>query len=312
MSIWTAVPAPILPFPSIPILSVGNLKGGVGKTSIVANLATTLTLAGFRVLAIDLDFQASLSIALPPHIMPRYQSADGGVHVLLNESYDMFHDNQITAKGVRPFEGLSLVRTSLELADVEDKLLAAFLLGEREKDPRFALARKLTNRQLAQDFDIVLIDTPPRLTMASINAYCASTHVLIPTALTSMSRSGAVTFVHYLKELRNYLCPSIKVLGILPTFTARNTLSEAEQRMLDELERYHPGIAVWRDVFLPNRQDIANNRVLQNPECRENFKRIARKVATHLGAKRNGNSQGRDANQGAQIGRAGQPHQGRL
>ena len=240
--------------------------------------------------------------------MPRYESVDGGIHVLLNENYDMFHDGQITGSGVRPFEDLKLVRTSLEMADIEDKLLAAFVLGERKKDPRFALARKLANPRLARDFDVVLIDTPPRLTMASINGFCASTHVLIPTSLSATSRSGAVTFVHYLKELRNKLCPSIRVLGILATFTALAKPSEAEQKMLDELERYLPGVDIWRDVCLPSRQEIANNRVLQSRECRDKFIQIARKVATYLGLKRNGNSQGRDANRSPKFSRAGQPY----
>ncbi|HEY7645283.1 MAG TPA: AAA family ATPase [Hyphomicrobiales bacterium] len=305
MSIWTTLAAPVSAPPAIPVLSVGNLKGGVGKTSVAANLAVALTMRGCRVLAIDVDFQASLSVALPPNIMPRHEIADGGVHVLLSESYDMFHNSQITAMGLPPFSGLSLVRTSLELADVEDKLFAAFILGQREQDPRFALARKLSDPRLARDFDIVIIDTPPRLTMASINAFCASTHVLIPTALTSMSQSGAVTFIHYLKEFRKSLCPSIDVLGVLATFTAQGTLRPAEEKVLDELQDYLNGIEVWRDVFLPFRQPIANNQVLQNPDCRERFERLAHKVATKLGLNRDGNTQGRQAHRGSRFGGAG-------
>jgi chromosome partitioning protein len=307
MSIWTAIPAHVMPPPKIPVLTVGNLKGGVGKTSVVSNLAVALTLAGYRVLAIDLDFQASLSVALPSNIMPRHESADGGIHAVLSESYDMFHNNQVTAIGVRPFEDLRLVRTSLELANVEDKLFAAFVLGERDQDPRFALARKLSDPRLAQDFDIVIIDTPPRLTMASINAFCASTHVLIPTALTSMSRSGAVTFVHYLHELRNSLCPSIRVLGVLATFTAQGNLNEAEKKILDELEKYLPGIDVWRDIFIPIRQDIANNKVLQSKDCKARFEAIAQKVAAKLALTRDGNTPGPYAYRGSSFGWPGLP-----
>ena len=308
MSIWTTLPAKLIPSPAVPVLSVGNLKGGVGKTSVAANLSVALTLAGYRVLAIDLDFQASLSVALPPHIMPRSEIADGGVHAILSEDYDMFHNNQITALGVAPFSDLSLVRTSLELADVEDKLFAAFILGERDKDPRFSLARKLADPRLAQDFDIVIIDTPPRLTMASINAFCASTHVLVPTSLTTMSRSGAVTFVHYLKEFRKSLCPSIEVLGVLATFTARGQLGPAEEKVLGELEQYLPGIDVWRDIFIPVRQGIANNRVLQDNALRALFAAFAQKVATKLDLKRDGNTQGRHAYRSAGSGRAGLSH----
>jgi cellulose biosynthesis protein BcsQ len=306
MSIWTTLPAAVVPRPSVPVLSVGNLKGGVGKTAVVANLAVALTQAGLRVLAIDLDFQASLSVTLPSNIMPRWEIADGGIHVLLSENYDMFHDGQVTARGAAPFSDLSLVRTSLELSDVEEKLFAAFILGEREKDPRFALARKLSDPRLARDFDIVIIDTPPRLTIASINALCASTHVLIPTALTSVSRSGAVTFVRYLAEFRKNMCPSINVLGVLATFTATGILNAAEKKALEELEKYLPHIEVWRDVFIPRREDIANNRVLQNPDARGRFAYIARKkIIERLGLHRNGHHDGFRPRPGAQNGSAG-------
>lgn len=302
MSIWTIIPAAVSPPPVVPVLSVGNLKGGVGKTTIVSNLAVALTQMGLRVLAIDLDFQASLSVALPSHIMPRHEKADGGIQVLLSESYDIFHNSQVTAVGVHPFSGLSLVRTSLDLADVEDKLFAAFILGEREKDPRLALARKLSDPRLGRDFDIVILDTPPRLTMASINAFCASTHVLIPTALTAVSRSGAVTFVEYLRQFRKALCPSIEVLGILPTFTATKELNPAEVRALDELQRYLPQIEVWKDIFIPQKQDIANNRVLQNPECRARFALMAQKVTRRLGLRTHGRNEGSGAHRGARSG----------
>jgi cellulose biosynthesis protein BcsQ len=305
VSIWTTLPANVVAPPKVPVLSVGNLKGGVGKTAVVANLAVALTKAGLRVLAIDLDFQASLSVTLPSNIMPRLEKADGGIHVLLSESYDMFHNSQVTAMGAAPFSDLSLVRTSLELADVEDKLFAAFILGEREKDPRFALARKLSDPQFARDFDIVIIDTPPRLTMASINAFCASTHVLIPTALTSVSFSGAVTFVQYLTEFRKSLCPWVNVLGVLATFTARGELNAAEKKSLDTLAEYLPHIDVWKDIFIPIRQDIANNDVLKNAESRGRFEYIAQKIIQNLELTRNGNGQRRGPYRSSQFGRAG-------
>lgn len=299
MSIWTTIPAQVVSPPNIPVLSVGNLKGGVGKTTLVANLAVALVQAGMRVLAIDLDFQASLSVALPPNVMPRREIANGGIHVLLSETYDMFHDDRITAVGAAPFSDLSLVRTSLELADVEDKLFAAFLLGEREKDPRLALARKLSDPRLSRDYDIVLIDTPPRLTMGSVNALCASTHVLIPTALTSLSRSGAVTFVEYLSEFRKHLCPSLLVLGVMATFTARGSLSPAEERALGELERLLAGRDVWRDIYIPIRQAIANGHVLQDPQCKAIFDFLAQKIIAKLGLRRDGHNDGRRPHSGA-------------
>jgi cellulose biosynthesis protein BcsQ len=290
-SIWTTVPATVAPPPNVPVLLVGNLKGGVGKTTTVAHLAVALVKSGFRVLAIDMDFQASLSVALPPSIMTRYEKSDGGVNVLLGADYDMFHDSQVTSRGNGTFSDLSLVRTSLELADIEDRLLAAFMLGRCENDPRFALARKLQDRRLRNDFDLVIIDTPPRLTMASINALCASTHVLIPTALTHMAQSGAVTFGEYLTEFRKNLCPSLKVLGVLPTFT-KSPLSPAEHKVLDELEGFLPGVDVWRDIYVPTRQPIANNNVQQNALAKSIFQALAEKIIGKLELKSHGNNKG--------------------
>lgn len=303
-SLWTTLPAHVMEPPAIPVLSVGNLKGGVGKTTVVANLAVALTVAGYRVLAIDLDFQASLSVALPPNIMPRYEDADGGIHALLNESYDIFHDSRVTAMGVAPFGDLNLVRTSLELANVEDKLFAALILDEREKDPRFALARKLADPRLARDFDIVIIDTPPRLTMASINAFCASTHVLIPTALTPMSANGAATFVHYLNELRKQLCPSIKILSVLPTFT-RGALNPAELKAIEVLGGKIRGVDIWHDHVIPHRRAIADGEAYRNPEARQIFAALAEKTIQALGLTPDGNPQGRGPHRSSQFGGAG-------
>lgn len=280
MSIWTTVPAHVVPQPNIPVLSVGNLKGGVGKTTVVANLAMALVQANLRVLAIDLDFQASLSVALPPSVMLRNEQSDGGINVLHGGSYDMFHDDRVTERGVGRFSQLRLVRTSLDLAEVEDKLFARFILGKDTNDHRFELASKLSDPRLREDFDLVLIDTPPRLTMASINALCASTHVLIPTSLTPMSLSGAVTFTKYLDKFRNALCPNLKVLSVLPTMT-RGTLNAAEITTIENLRRALPGVDVWDDCFIPSRQAIADN-VHTNVESRQIFLRLASNVIRAL------------------------------
>lgn len=303
ISIWTTIPAQVLSQPRVPVLSVGNLKGGVGKTTVVANLASALAKRGLRVLAIDMDFQASLSVALPPNIMPRREDSDGAVSALLGESYDMFHDGRVTGRGVKPFADLSLVRTSFRLADVEDQLFAAFILGRYKLDPRFALAKKLSDQRLKNDFDLVLIDTPPRLTMASINALCASTHVLIPTALTPMSQSGAITFVEYLKKFRDTLCPKLQVLGILPTLT-RGTLNGAEDKSLDHLMRMLPGVNVWRDNHIPYRQAIADNLAHNNAEAREKFEKLAEKLVGELGLRTDGKHEGSRVDRSPQFGRA--------
>ena len=303
MSIWTTLQAPVVPPAAIPVLSIGNLKGGVGKTTIVANLASALVQSGMRVLAIDLDFQASLSVALPPVIVPRFESEDGGAAILRGAAYDMFHDHRFTGRGIGRYDGLSLVRTSLDLADVEDRLFAKFILRKEEEDLRFALARQLSDPRLRNDFDLVMIDTPPRLTMASISALCASSHVLIPTALTPMSRSGAVTFGEYLTTFRNSLCPRLQTLAILPTLT-HGALTTPERVALGEIANRLPGVAIWEDCFIPRRQAIADNEVHKHPESRERFLHLARRVIQGLGLPTHGTPEGRGTYRSSQSGGA--------
>jgi cellulose biosynthesis protein BcsQ len=297
MSIWTTVAAPVLPQPSVPVIAVGNLKGGVGKTTVVANLACALIQRGLRVLAIDLDFQASLSVALPPHIVPRLEVADGGVNVLLGASYDMFHDARVSARGIGNFSDLTVVRTSLDLADVEDRIFAGFVLGKNQEDQRFSLARKLADPRLKSDFDIVLIDTPPRLTIASINALCASTHVLIPTALTQLAYSGAATFAAFLKEFQAKLCPRLKILGVLPTFT-HSPLNNAETTFVAQIASKLPRINIWDEQYIPRRQPIADVSI-SNAEARGRFLAVADRIIRELGVVKDGQHEGRGLNRGS-------------
>jgi chromosome partitioning protein len=301
MSIWTTFPAKVAQSPTVPVLTVGNLKGGVGKTSVVANLATALVQKGLRVLAIDIDFQASLSVALPPQIMPRHETSDGGINVLLGSSYDMFHDSRVTSRGVGNFSDLSLVRTSLELAKVEDMLFASFILGKEEQDPRFALCRKLLDPRLENDFDIVIIDTPPRLTIGTINAICASSHVLIPTALTPVARSGAATFVQYIREFYHAICPRLHLLGILPTLTS-GTLTQRELAILNNMAQSISGVPIWTEQHIPRREAIANNLVHQHAPSRARFEALAEKIMTELNLKPGGTDEGLRAHGRTQFG----------
>ncbi|MBJ7534457.1 ParA family protein [Rhodomicrobium vannielii ATCC 17100] len=281
MSIWTTIEAPVVSPPGIPVLVVGNLKGGVGKTTIVAHLSAGLVSRGVRVLAIDLDFQASLSVAFPSGVVPLSSKADGSVNALVRSSYDVFNDWRFCARGHDAFSRLALVPTSLELADVEDLLFARFVLGKHTDDDRFALARKLADPRLSKDFDVVIIDTPPRLTTATINALCACSHVLIPTSLTPLSDSGAVTFAAFLSKFKARLCPRIQILSIVPTLT-RGALNFQEQNSVNRIKTALPGVPVWDDVFIPRRQAIADNNI-SNPESREIFGRLAERVKIQLG-----------------------------
>ena len=83
------------------------------------------------------------------------------------------------------------------------------------------MAMAHTARKVAERFDIVLIDAPPRLTAGAINAFCASTHLLVPTVYDGLSAEAVGTFLNGARILRDALNPGIDLLGVVGMLTAQ-------------------------------------------------------------------------------------------
>jgi chromosome partitioning protein len=144
-------------------ISVVNQKGGVGKTTTVFNLAGALVLEGRRVLAVDLDAQASLTVSfgLDPSSYAR-------------TSHDLLTDDNTGAGDViapSPVDGLHIIPADIRLASA-DVLLREMIMRER------ILATKM--EQVADRYDVVLFDCPPNLSTITINALVASTDAVVP------------------------------------------------------------------------------------------------------------------------------------
>src|SRR5258707_3358511 len=114
-----------------------------------------------------------------------------------------------------------IVASSYALAAMENRLMIEYLLGDdrRYDDGRYRLANHLLNEELGDEFDVALIDAPPRLTAATINGFCASTHLLIPTVYDRMSAEAVGTFLRGVRALKNSLNHQIDLLGVAGTFT---------------------------------------------------------------------------------------------
>src|SRR5262249_35478740 len=149
--------------PEKPVVLVANLKGGVGKSTLVANLAAFFKESGKRVLLIDGDYQGSLSNML--------LSAEGisNVSPEVNKLLQPGSNVASFKSAIRPFSkrlrGCAIVASNYELAPMENRVMIEYLLKEdREKDDgRYRLANLLLNQEVAKTFDIALIDAPPRL-----------------------------------------------------------------------------------------------------------------------------------------------------
>jgi chromosome partitioning protein len=182
-------------------LSVLNQKGGVGKSTTVANLGVALASRGHRVLIVDFDAQANATQFLG--VAPR-SPGWGSAEFVLDE-----------ASGFHPVvdqlvHGLDVVPATEGLALVERRLLSDLIAGPR----RF---RKALDRAAGR-YDYVLTDCGPTLGMMALNAIVACPGVLAPIELAPAAVVGALTLRRFIDEVRADLEPRARIFGALGTF----------------------------------------------------------------------------------------------
>src|SRR5215467_2424110 len=204
-----------------PVILVANLKGGVGKSTLVANLAAYFKEAGKRVLVIDGDHQGSLSNMLLA--AEDYDRASAEINKVLEPGASTAAFKSACYKFLRRLPGSMIVASTYALAAMENRLMIEYLLGDdrRYDDGRYRLATHLLSEDVGDTFDVALIDAPPRLTAATINGFCASTHLLVPTVYDKLSAEAVGTFLNGVRTLKNALNSQIDLLGLVGTLTHR-------------------------------------------------------------------------------------------
>lgn len=203
----------------MPIISVVNLKGGVGKTTLTANLGATLARRGYRVLLVDLDYQGSLtSLCLSPGEYDEARKARRFVQDILRDgAVDL--PREIFRNAVR-LEDLDVGHAFLLGADdgldeVESQALARRLSGSPVDDARFRLRSALHDPAIRREYDVVLLDCPPRLSTGCVNALAASDYALIPVVPEPISAEATPRLLAWLKNFQRSCCQQLSILGVV-------------------------------------------------------------------------------------------------
>ena len=217
------------------IFCIANQKGGVGKTTTTVNLAAGLAQLGQRVLVVDLDPQGNATMG--SGIDKR--KLELTVYDVLLESASIAEARQITPKA-----GYHLLGANRELAGAEVELVE---VDRREKRLKAALAA------VHSDYDFVLIDCPPSLSLLTLNGLCAAHGVVVPMQCEYFALEGLSDLVNTIKQVHANLNPELQIIGLLRVmFDPRITL----QQQVSEQLKAHFGEKVF-DTVIPRNVRLA-------------------------------------------------------
>lgn len=187
------------------IITICNQKGGTGKTTSAINLATYLALAGKKTLLIDLDPQANATSGLG---INKHNVQKGTYHVLLEE----LEIKEILQPSA--INNLWLAPSNLDLTGAEVELVGA--LGRE-----YRLKRAIIKER--ENFDFIIIDSPPSLGLLTINALCAADSVLIPVQCEYYALEGLTQLTNTIRLVKDNLNPNLVIEGLLLTMADYRT-----------------------------------------------------------------------------------------
>ena len=201
------------------VITVANQKGGVGKTTTAQAMTAGLSHSG-KVLAVDLDPQGNLSAAC------------GAVCYNVPTVYELLKQEVTAREAVQHIGGYDIIPANIMLAGAEQEIIAQTGKEHRLKE---ALAA------VVNDYDYVIIDTPPSLGVLTVNAFTASTDIIIPTTAGIFATAGINQLYGTVQSVQRYCNPSVKIAGIL--FTRFNPRANISRQIRDLTEQLSGQIA---------------------------------------------------------------------
>jgi chromosome partitioning protein len=218
------------------IFCIANQKGGVGKTTTTVNLAAGLAQLGQRVLMIDLDPQGNATMGSGVD----KRQLELTVYDVLLESASIAEARVSSQKLIEASCGYDVLGANRELAGAEVELVE---VERREKRLRLAI------EAVADQYDFVLIDCPPSLSMLTLNGLCCAHGVIVPMQCEYFALEGLTDLVNTIKQVHANLNKELAIIGLLRVmFDPRITL----QLQVSEQLKQHFGDKVFNTVIPRN------------------------------------------------------------
>ncbi len=234
------------------IISVSNQKGGVGKTTTAINLGTSLAAVGKNVLLVDLDPQGNASTGLGIAIDERkYTTYD----VVLGDKNlsEIIKETRVPGLQIAPSN------TDLSSADID--------LSQDKK--RVLRLKEALNGRTINTFDYVLIDCPPALNILTVNAFVASSSVLVPLQTEFFALEVLSQLILTIQEVRKNLNKSLKIHGIILTmYDRRNKHAQSvEDDVRENLGELVFETVIPRNIRLSEASSYALPAVIYDQKC---------------------------------------------
>ncbi len=261
------------------IISFTNLKGGSAKSTTAFNVAGALTEMGYRVLAIDLDPQQTLSLSY----LGVRSSEKSLSQVLITD--DFIEDTIVSSRYPNLFvvpsdHGLKAIKSGqTQIEGVELRLRSCLRRGKQSADGQSGL----------NDFDWVVIDCPPSLDRLTMNALVAADYVLIPVDAGAGGRTALADTVEYITSAQKWYNPTLRILGLLINNVNSNTVYD---QTTEQAVRDIYGEQVFKAV-VPSSVRIRESAELQTPtvfcagseyrKYAEIYRRLCLEILTRVG-----------------------------